>query len=356
MPYTIMCENDSMATLPAQIITIIDTLDKTKLDVSSVGFTFINLSDKTATLPNAPQSFIQDLDLRSTTGFIARVVGSVDTAKGIVKWVVNTLDPTTRQITENPAAGILPPNRRKPEGEGSFGFIVNKKQGLPDSTTVENKATIIFDYNTPIVTPIWKAIVDETKPISAIASLPATQRDTGFTIRWSGSDNLSRIQSYNIYVSRNFASYYLWKQFGAKTDTARFRGERGITYRFYSVAIDSAGNIENAPLFYDAITSIEGTNAVKENNSTYSWLGQNIPNPFQQTTEIPFYLDRFTPRLDLTIFDVAGKAVKMIQKADIPEGTHTFEVNLSDMPSGVYLYQLNLGAGQSFTKRIVLLR
>jgi hypothetical protein len=55
MPYTIMCENDSMATLPAQIITIIDTLDKTKLDAASVGFTFVNLSDKTATLPNAPQ-------------------------------------------------------------------------------------------------------------------------------------------------------------------------------------------------------------------------------------------------------------------------------------------------------------
>lgn len=356
VPYTVMCENDTTATLPAQIITIIDTLDKTKFDMASFGFTFVNLNDKTVTFLNAPSSFIQDIDLRSTTGYIARIIGSIDTTKGIVRWVVNTLDPTTLQITENPAAGILPPNFNKPEGEGSFGFIINKKEGLPDSTTISNKATIIFDFNKPILTPVWTAIIDETPPISEISPLAPVQSDTAFTIEWAGSDNLSGIESYNIYVAQNSGDYQLWKQFDALTDSVQYQGWYGNSYAFYSIAIDSAGNRELAPLVPDAVTSIPGITDVEKVSRNNSWLGQNRPNPFSNTTEIAFYLDKSYEKVDLVISDVTGRTIKITSLGNLGAGQHTETLRLDGIPPGFYSYKLNLNNDISLTKRMILLK
>jgi hypothetical protein len=352
MPYTILFENDTTATLPAQIITVIDTLDKSKFDMSSFGFTYVTISDSTVTLPDAPKSFIRDIDLKTTTGYIARVTGNIDTLKGIVTWVINTVEPISRQNTINPAAGILPPNRTKPQGEGGVGFIINKKQGLPDSTVIANKGYIIFDFNPVIVTPTWKAISDDAPPISRVNTLDAVQRDTSFNVSWLGSDNVSGIKYYSIFVSRNNAAYQVWKS-ETNTTSAIFTGQRGITYRFYSIAVDSADNIERIKILPEATTRIEGTNGVKEYTQYENWLGQNIPNPFTNQTTIPFHLSEASRKVTLTIMTVNSQVVKTYNYGAMPIGNHSAFVDIQNLPAGVYFYRLSVD-GSFLTKRMVV--
>jgi Secretion system C-terminal sorting domain/PKD domain len=353
MPYSILFENDTTATLSAQIITILDTLDKSKFDMSSFGFTYINIADSTISLTSAPKSFIQDIDLRRSTGNIARVTGSIDTVKGIIRWVFNTINPTTRQITTDPVAGILPPNRTKPQGEGSVGFIISKKQDLPDSTVIANKAHIIFDFNEPVITPTWKAISDDTPPISKVDALSSIQTDTSFSVSWSGRDNISGIKNYTIYVSKDNANYEVWKA-ATSIKSSIFKGERGSFYRFYSISIDSAGNIEKQKISSDASTKIDGTNATIETFIDGSWLGQNNPNPFSQTTEISYYLAKNTEGVEFSIYDLVGRVVHQIQRNKVGQGSHSILLDLNHLSSGIYLYQLKTKEGLILTRRMML--
>ena len=78
---------------------------------------------------------------------------ALDTATGIVTWKFTTLDPATHEFPEDPEDGFLPPNVTSPEGEGEMLFTVSLKPGFGLGTTVCNDASIVFDFNPPIVTP-----------------------------------------------------------------------------------------------------------------------------------------------------------------------------------------------------------
>jgi hypothetical protein len=92
-----------------------------------------------------------------------------------------------------------------------------------------------------------------------VEALPTAVITPTFTIRWSGTDTVpgSGLAQYRVYVSNNGAAYTLLVNDNTAT-SVDFTGEVGHTYRFYSVAIDVAGNVEGAPAIADAqVTVIE---------------------------------------------------------------------------------------------------
>lgn len=99
--------------------------------------------------------------------------------------------------------------------------------------------------------------VDADAPISSVMVLPATKLTPTFAVSWSGQDDLngSGIASYDLFVSDNNGDYELWLDDTTET-TANFTGEVGHTYRFYSVATDGAGRVEESPTQSDATTSV----------------------------------------------------------------------------------------------------
>jgi len=87
-------------------------------------------------------------------------------------------------------------------------------------------------------------------------------------------------------------------------------------------------------------------------------LHQNVPNPFNPSTSIAFYLpEKSHVRID--VYDVAGRLVTTLTDGARPGGSHNVEWNGSDASgrtaaSGVYFYRLVAGKFEQMKKMILL--
>jgi hypothetical protein len=98
-------------------------------------------------------------------------------------------------------------------------------------------------------------MIDETPPISHVVALPASENSASFNVAWTGTDNLSGIQSLTIYVSDNGGPYTAF-QTNTTATSASFTGQFGHTYSFYSIATDFAGNVEGPKVAAEGTTSV----------------------------------------------------------------------------------------------------
>ncbi len=89
-------------------------------------------------------------------------------------------------------------------------------------------------------------LIDGTRPSASVGSLGVFQRETRFTVRWSGADTHSGIASYNVRFRRaawngTFGTVSAF-QTGTTATSAVFSGAAGNTYCFSAQARDRAGN------------------------------------------------------------------------------------------------------------------
>jgi len=100
------------------------------------------------------------------------------------------------------------------------------------------------------------------------------------------------------------------------------------------------------------------TTAVKEHNFARPLLGfslaQNYPNPFNASTRIAYTLPKRT-QVELSVYDVLGKKVKMLVSEAKASGTHAVQFESADLPSGLYHYTLKAGNFEE-TKSMLLLK
>ena len=87
-------------------------------------------------------------------------------------------------------------------------------------------------------------------------------------------------------------------------------------------------------------------------------LGQNVPNPFNPTTQISMTLAEAGP-VDLEIFDALGRRVRVLATGDQGAGRHEFQwdgrdTNGNTLPSGLYLYRASAGARVEQRKMLLL--
>ena len=71
-------------------------------------------------------------------------------------------------------------------------------------------------------------------------------------------------------------------------------------------------------------------------------LGQNYPNPFSETTTIPFTLPQ-SADIEIEIFDVIGKRVDVLTRRSHSGGNQSIEWNARDLPAGAYVYRITAG-------------
>ncbi|MEO5673329.1 MAG: tail fiber domain-containing protein [Chitinophagales bacterium] len=83
-------------------------------------------------------------------------------------------------------------------------------------------------------------------------------------------------------------------------------------------------------------------------------LAQNIPNPFNQTTLIKFYIPSLSKNIQLLISDLAGVVLKKYSIND--SGSHELMLDLNEFTSGSYNYSLFIDGKMIATKKLELLK
>jgi hypothetical protein len=145
------------------------------------------------------------------------------------------------------------------DGEGFFTYTVQPKAGLPTGTPISAQASIVFDTNAPLATPMAHNTLDASGPTSTVATLPATTTTARFPLSWSGSDDAagSGMAHFDIYVSDSGGAFTFWQSFPGTQTSATFTGQDGHSYAFSSVATDNVGNREVTPFLAEAGTRVQ---------------------------------------------------------------------------------------------------
>lgn len=175
------------------------------------------------------------------------------------QYLTTITDQASRSITWTFGGINLPPNVNPPEGQGWALFSIEPMEGLATGTQITNSASIVFDYNPPIVTNLFLNTIDTGKPNSYVFALPETTATGEFTVQWTGVDDSlgSGIGSYDIYVKYDTGAYVPWL-IGTTDTMATFVGDNERVHSFYSIAIDNVGLREDSPLSPDAVTWVAG--------------------------------------------------------------------------------------------------
>ncbi|HEY1326499.1 MAG TPA: hypothetical protein VGI14_06140, partial [Casimicrobiaceae bacterium] len=173
--YVIHFENLRSATAAAQIVVVTDHLDPAQVDLDSFRLGPITFGENTLIPAPGVRGWTGSMDLRPGQNIVVAVDAGIDAATGRVTWRFRSVDPGSLQLTADPDAGFLPPNRSPPAGEGSVAFSVMPKPGIATGTAIRNGASVVFDTNAPIATPTWQNVIDREAPLTRVLPLAATQ-------------------------------------------------------------------------------------------------------------------------------------------------------------------------------------
>jgi len=90
------------------------------------------------------------------------------------------------------------------------------------------------------------------------------------------------------------------------------------------------------------------------NNNSENVLGQNVPNPFSNTTVISYSLAE-NGYVKLTVYNTLGQILATLADGKMSKGDHKVSFNASDLPAGAYYYQLSTVEGTT-SKQMILVK
>jgi hypothetical protein len=348
--YTIYFENKKTAGASALEVFINDTLDTKKFDFNTFSFSTIAFGDTAVKIQEYAKEFTVLVDMYPQKNIIVQVHGKLDTITGIVSWDFHSLDRVSLELTEDPDLGFLPPNSNSPDGEGNVTFCCKLKNSVAHGDIISNRASIIFDFNAPIITNTFKNTIDDRLPVSSVAPLPFSVSDSLITVSWTGNDMGSQISNYNIFVSTNNSEYLLWKV-AKEEGSAIFKGKDGFNYKFFSVATDSIGFSESMKSSPDAVTSVDLNTGSEVRNLNENYF-KIYPNPAKHFCNLMFNLKEES-EIEIIVSDVSGKKVKTINPEKYAMGKQIVEVNLNGITDGIYLVKVSVNQESYFQKLLI---
>jgi len=206
----------------------------------------------------------------SATAAAQRII-IIDTLNSNLDWSTLVFDSTSHSPTNisfDPVTGTiewtfdginLPPNVNPPEGEGWVMFHIDQLSGLPTGTKIQNSASIIFDYNDPVITDTVVNTIDAGYPVSSMCPCPLHLDTNSFFLSWIGQDDSlgSGINYYNIYIAEDKQGPFTPWKVNTFATSSIFFGEYGKEYYFYSIATDGVGFTEMPPDSFDISLSYD---------------------------------------------------------------------------------------------------
>jgi hypothetical protein len=200
--------------------------------------------------PPGAQAWTGSVDLRPAKNLIVSIDANIDAQTGLATWHLAGLDPDTGLLQTDAQLGFLPPDNPPPSGQGGVSFNVSQKPGLKTGSKIANRATIVFDRESPIDTPTFVNTIDTSTPSSRIRSVKRAGPAKGgsrscrkIKAAWSGTDTGSGVRYYDVYVARDKGKFVPWRLHTSRRSGAYRPQKRGV-YRFRSVATDGVGHVE----------------------------------------------------------------------------------------------------------------
>lgn len=96
----------------------------------------------------------------------------------------------------------------------------------------------------------------------------------------------------------------------------------------------------------DVGPSTVGINSISKGDLT---LLAAFPNPANNEVNINFGLNQDS-KVDITLYDVAGKEISTLSTDVLPAGNHSQPLNVSALGAGVYMYSIKSKGGQLFSR------
>lgn len=242
--YTVEFENDpEFATASALTVVIDNKLDGGVFDLTSFRPVSLRLGKKEVSFDGNSRNLVTTVDMRPEINGIAQATVAYDAETGDIKLTIESLSPYTMELTDDVMQGFLPVNING-EGIGEFCYSIDLRETLADGTGVDNKATITFDSNEPIETPIWHNVLDYTLPESRVTGV-ATDDNVIYRISVDGSDTGAGVWRYSLYMHpEGSLAWQLIKPNVEGDEIAYTASEELVNPTFMTVATDRAGNVE----------------------------------------------------------------------------------------------------------------
>lgn len=282
--YTIEFENDATkATASAHKIVIKDKLDANIFDCNSIHTSKIVIGKHEVDVDEDGE-FVKTIDMRPAINALAEVKLNVS-SNGEVVYCITSLDPMTAESTTDMMAGILPINNENKDGEGYIVFDVKLKEGLADGTKIDNTASIIFDANDAISTPVWSNETDYILPVGYVDGIKQIDANH-ISIEMNGIDERSGIWKYDLYYQAGVGSSWFPLAEDLTSNSYEMEVYDDIDYGFCVVATDMAGNKE-----------------VKNLSRDFSYLNGVITSGIEK-------VDMNDSNLKGRVYDLSGRRVK----------------------------------------------
>jgi autotransporter-associated beta strand protein len=271
----------------------------------------------------------------------------------------------------------LPPNVNAPEGQGFVSFEVSPRSPLPDGQVVRNGASIVFDFNPPIVTPnVEYAVRQVADPALALtwAGLPDGGRPytTTWTVTNAGPD------------AAPGAALDLTVVGGAVTELASTDGACDLaalrcTFGTLGVGATASVTLTAVPDAFGGVFELDGTarttvvdgflynsratfratvgvvDAEDDPSGLAFGLDAPAPNPVRDAARLSFTLAE-AGAVSLVLFDVQGRAVRhLLDGAERAAGRHETTFHAAGLAAGVYVARLSVD-GQAAVQRLSIVR
>jgi hypothetical protein len=183
-------------------------------------------------------------------------------------------------------------------------------------------------------------------------------------------DRNTTTDSTGVYLSRSLDGGTAWQDFRISDHNFKPQpiGGFGQGYQGDNIDLTSSRDtlfpvwMDNSTGIYQiwiAPTALSKLVDVEESGSTFPSairLRQNFPNPFNPSCEIEYELPA-SGFVTLIVYDVYGREIKTLVKAEQPTGIHrvAFDTRSLSLASGLYLYRLSIN-GVTDTRKMVLLK
>lgn len=340
MHYEVYFENVDTADLPAQIVTIYDTIDMNVLDIKSFQFRGFGVGN---TFYPASVDRKQYFEEFYHNGIRTRLNVNADTLTGIIAFNFVSLTAAGFDL-DDPLSGFLPPNNINNDGQGWVSYSIKQKSNLPHLTKIHNSASIIFDTNEPIHTNKWTNTIDLQKPNSLVLSAHSID-DSLIVLKINRNDAHSGVKLYELGISINNRPYFT-VPIRIDSDSIILTGKMDSTYSFYSIALDNADNIEQkTPLAEASITLLP--TSIKKNLLQHGI--QIFPNPTNGIIQVSFNKP-LVGNLNYTITAIDGR---IIQQRSLRQNAN-FSIDLNNENKGMYFIQFKQDENILGTTKIIV--